>query len=97
MIVVSVGLKKLSVRHCSEVTPEGILNCLSLPLLRSFDYVADTRVSQLFIVGLVSQNPSLEFLAVNFSGNKADVLREVNNSRLKTLVELVSKVSLTAT
>jgi len=55
------------------------------------DYVAEERVPKSFVLQIISQNRSLESVAVNFDGfSKEEVLKEVkDNPLLKTLVDLV--------
>jgi len=55
------------------------------------DYVAEKRVPKSFVLQIISQNRSLESVAVNFDGfSKEEVLKEVkDNPPLKTLIDLV--------
>jgi len=88
-MVVGLGLKELSIRRCPSVTARGLLSCLRLQFLRRLDYLAVFWVPKPIILGIVSQNPSLECLALNFKGDSKKVLKEIDNPRLKSLVNLV--------
>jgi len=81
---------ELSIGHCPLVTPDGLLSCLRLQFLRHFEYVASLKVTKSFVLKIMSQNPSLESLAVNFDCEESEILAEINNnSRLTKLTKLV--------
>jgi len=71
------------------VTPDGILSCLRLQFLRHFEYVASVNVTKSFVLKIMSQNPSLESLAVNFDCEESEILAEISNPRLTKLTKLV--------
>jgi len=88
------ALKVLKIYCCFSISHEGIVSILHFPFLWSFKYLARFRVLTSFIVRIMSQNPSLKSVATNLEDHAEDVLKEVNNSRLTTLIPLVIYVYL---
>jgi len=85
-----VGLKALSVRACPLVTSVGMLSSVHFPFLQSFDYIAAQKVRSSFVGGILSQNPSLKSVAVNFETWEDEVTQEeCNKLRPVKLVNLV--------
>jgi len=83
----------LSLRECRLVTPAGILSCLHFPFLQSFDYIAAQKVRSSFVVRIMSQNPSLKSVAVNFETTEEKVMRKKCNKLLRP-VKLMNLVIL---
>jgi len=82
------------VRACPLVTSVGILSSVRFPFLQSFDYIAAQKVCSSFVVRVLSQNPSLKSVAVNFETCEEEVTREeVNKLRPVKLVNLVIYVN----
>jgi len=88
-MLIDVGLKEFSIRSCPFVSPKGILSCLRFPSLLRFDYVSAKRLLKSFVLLVLSQNPSLELLAVNLVDKRSDVLKEIYNNPRFILVDLV--------
>jgi len=91
-LLIVVGLKELTIFHCPLVTPEGLLSTLKLPFLRRLDYIAAVDVSNSFVLGIISQNPSLKTLAVNMMGLSSEVLKEIDDPQL-TIDDMVLIIS----
>jgi len=76
-------LKVLSLRSCPLVSSECILSSVRFPFLQRFDYIAARKVRSSFVVRILSQNPSLKSLAVNFETTEEKVMREECNNKLR--------------
>jgi len=82
----------LSIRACPLVTPACILSCLHFPFLRRFDYIDAEKLCSPFVKKIMSQNPSLKSVAVNFETDDDSMLKSFHEQPFPvTLINLVIK------